>query len=179
MGTNRISTGLTGATAALRAGLAAGAIFFGAVVAFAQDPGAPPPAQAPGLLDGIARWLDQQTAKFNSNLRDARSTVENFGQDAGTAARTTASDAKDAADTVTKIPGMRMVRGHRKCDTAPNGAPDCVTAATSICQASGFASGKSVDMTTSEICPPKVYLSGRSSGAECRTETFVSRVLCQ
>jgi hypothetical protein len=54
-----------------------------------------------------------------------------------------------------------------------------VAAANSVCKAKGFGSGKSVDMTTAEVCPPKVLLSGRTSGPDCRTETFVSRVLCQ
>jgi hypothetical protein len=48
-----------------------------------------------------------------------------------------------------------------------------------VCKAKGFESGKSLDMTTAEVCPPKVLLSGRNSGAECRDETFVSRALCQ
>jgi hypothetical protein len=48
-----------------------------------------------------------------------------------------------------------------------------------MCKAKGFASGKSADMTTAEVCPPQVYLSGRNSGPGCHTETFVSRALCQ
>ena len=72
-----------------------------------------------------------------------------------------------------------MVTGHEKCAIAPNGAPDCVVAANTMCKAKGFASGKSVDMTTAEVCPAKVYLAGRNSGPDCRTETFVSRALCQ
>jgi hypothetical protein len=130
------------------------------------------------FLGGISRWFDEQAAKFNSNFKDARSQVENFGREAGIAARSTATGAKDAADTVAKIPGTRTIRGHEKCATAPNGAPDCVAAATAICKGAGFQSGKSVDMTTSEICPAQVYLS-RNSGATCHTETFVSRALCQ
>jgi hypothetical protein len=35
-------------------------------------------------------------------------------------------------------------------------------------------------MTTAEVCPPKVLLSGRTGAVgECRDETFVSRALCQ
>jgi len=34
-------------------------------------------------------------------------------------------------------------------------------------------------MTTAEVCPPKVYMSGRSTGPECSMETFVSRAFCQ
>jgi hypothetical protein len=48
-----------------------------------------------------------------------------------------------------------------------------------MCKTKGFESGKSADMTTAEICPAQVYLSGRTGGAGCHTETFVSRAFCQ
>jgi hypothetical protein len=48
-----------------------------------------------------------------------------------------------------------------------------------MCKTKGFESGKSVDMTTADVCPAKVYMSGRSTGPECTTETFVSRAFCQ
>jgi len=71
------------------------------------------------------------------------------------------------------------VRGHEKCKVAPNGAPDCVAAANTMCKAKGFEGGTSLDMTTADVCPAQVYLSGRSAGEGCHTETFVSRVLCK
>ena len=111
--------------------------------------------------------------------RDAGKKVENFGHEAGVAAKTTVDIAKDAAGAVARIPGARVITGHEKCKNAPNGAPDCLAAAISMCKAKGFDSGKSMDMTTAEVCPPKVLLSGRSSGSECKDETFVSRALCQ
>ncbi len=77
------------------------------------------------------------------------------------------------------FPSTRVVTGHEKCTIAPNGAPDCVVAANAICKTKGFESGKSVDMTTAEVCPAQVYMAGRSTGPDCHTETFVSRALCQ
>ena len=100
-------------------------------------------------------------------------------QEAGAAAKTTVEGAKDAAGAVARIPNVRTVSGHEKCQVAPNGAPDCVAAANAICKAKGFDSGRSLDMTTAEICPAKVWMAGRSTGPECRTETFVSRAVCQ
>jgi tetrahydromethanopterin S-methyltransferase subunit F len=120
----------------------------------------------------VGRWFEEQTA-------NARKKVESFGSAASDAAKTTVEGARDAADAVARIPTARAVSGHEKCLMAPNGAPDCVSAANTICKARGFDSGKSVDMTTSEVCPAKVYISGRSTGPECKTETFVSRALCQ
>jgi hypothetical protein len=127
----------------------------------------------------VGRWFEEQTANVSSSFRDARKKVESFGSAASDAAKTTVEGARDAADAVVRIPTARAVSGHEKCLMAPNGAPDCVSAANTICKAKGFGSGKSVDMTTSEVCPPKVYMSGRSTGPECKTETFVSRALCQ
>jgi hypothetical protein len=172
------------AAASLLACLCAGALLLTVAVAMAQErasdaPKASPPAAEPGFLDSIVRWFDQQTKSFTSNIKDARSGVENFSHEAGVAAKTTVEGAKDAADAVARIPTARMVTGHEKCALAPNGAPDCLAAANTMCKSKGFASGKSADMTTAEVCPAQVYLSGRSSGPECRTETFVSRAFCQ
>jgi len=165
---------------AVRACLCAGAFMLVSTLAAAQEqPPAASPPQGGGLFGSVARWFDEQAGKLHSTFKDAGERVENFGRDAGLAARDTAAGAKDAADVVARIPNTRVVAGHAKCLIAPNGAPDCVAAANAVCQAKGFRSGKSVDMTTAEICPPKVYMAGRSSGAECTAETFVSRALCQ
>ncbi|HVZ52721.1 MAG TPA: hypothetical protein VG986_12195 [Pseudolabrys sp.] len=150
-------------------------------LAAAQEQTTPPAAQPEGrgLLNTFSRWFDEQAAKIHSTFKDAGRQVDDFGRDAGIAAKSTASGAKDAADAVARIPNTRVVSGHAKCLTAPNGAPDCLAAADAVCKANGFSFGKSVDMTTAEVCPPKVYMAGRSSGADCTTETFVSRALCQ
>ena len=168
--------------ALLLACLCAGMIALAAAEAPAQETAAPNPPQQTEPLDFFGRifhWFGQQADNFNSNLKDAGSQVNNFGREAGIAARTTVDAAKDAAGAVVRIPNTRVVSGHEKCAAAPNGAPDCVTAATKMCKAKGFESGKSVDMTTAEVCPPQVLLSGRNSGTECHDETFVSRSLCQ
>jgi hypothetical protein len=146
-------------------------------VAPAQERRSPP--EEPGFFESVGRWLERQSDNLGSSFKDAGKGVENFGREAGVAAKSTVEGAKDAAGAVVRIPAARVVTGHEKCRTAPNGAPDCVAAATAMCKARGFESGKSADMTTAEVCPAQVYLSGRSSGAECRTETFVSRALCQ
>lgn len=138
-----------------------------------------PPQDEPGFFESIGRWFEEQGQKIGSTFKDAGKKVENFGHEAGVAAKTTVEGAKDAAGAVARIPVARMVTGHEKCQNAPNGAPDCVAAATAMCKAKGFESGKSADMTTAEVCPAQVYLSGRNSGPGCRTETFVSRALCQ
>ena len=142
-----------------------------------------PAAQEPGFFESIGRWFDRQADSFKSTFGGARSTVEEFGHEAGVAASKTVDSAKhaakDAADAVGRLPSARLVSGYEKCRIAPNGAPDCGAAADAICRTKGFKSGSSVDMTTAEVCPPKVYLAGRTSGPGCHTETFVSSALCR
>jgi hypothetical protein len=140
-------------------------------MAMAQERARPP--EEPGLFEGIARWFDE-------TFSGAGRQVENFGREAGVAARTTVDSARDAAGAVARIPAARVMSGHEKCRNAPNGAPDCVAAAERLCKTKGFDTGKSVDMTTAEVCPAKVMLQGRTGAVgECRDETFVSRALCQ
>ena len=148
--------------------------------AFAQEPGkAASSAEEPGFFAAIGRWFDRLPENINSSFKNAGKNFEDFGHEAGVAARTTVDNAKDAADAVASLPKARVVSGHARCRIASNGASDCLAAADSICKTAGYSSGKSLDMTSAEICPPKVYLAGRNSGPGCHTETFVSRALCQ
>ena len=183
MGIRRVLTirgKLTGARSALACIFAATVILMSALAA-AQDTPAPEQKSndGGGFLAAVSRWFKDQGANVNSSFESARKKVEGMGRDAGDAAKTTVEGAKDAAGAVARIPVARAVSGHEKCQPAPNGAPDCVAAASTMCKAKGFDSGKSLDMTTAEVCPPKVYMSGRSTGPECTTETFVSRAFCQ
>ena len=79
---------------------------------------------------------------MGSSFKNARKKVENFSSAAGDAAKTTVDGAKDAAGAVVRIPAARAVSGHEKCQPAPNGAPDCVAAANTMCKAKGFELGK-------------------------------------
>jgi hypothetical protein len=150
-------------------------------LAVAQDQTTPAQnsRESESFLATVSRWFRQQTATVNSSFEDARKKVDSFNSAAGNAAKTTVEGAKDAAGAIARIPSARAVSGHEKCPLAANGAPDCVSAANIMCKAKGFESGKSVDMTTADVCPAKVYMSGRSTGPECTTETFVSRAFCQ
>jgi hypothetical protein len=197
---SRIAACLAGSLAAARlfACLCAGAILFTAALALAQQqPNPPPPAgtaapppqslaptvEKPGFLAGVSQWFSEQAANLKSNLSGAVSGVENFGQKArqgaDDAAKSTVSTVKDTADAVIKIPATRLVSGNEPCALAANGAPDCAAAATALCKAKGFASGKSAATTAAEICKPEVYLAGRNRGPGCHTETSVSSALCQ
>jgi len=159
--------------------MAAGALVLMSAWAFAQEPARAGATQEPGFFASVGKWFDRQVHGINSYFQNTRQRVESFGHEAGVAARRTVDTAKHAADAIARVPNTRVVLGHEKCVTAPNGAPDCLAAANNICKGKGFESGKSVDMTTAEVCPPKVWMAGRTSGDGCHTETFVSRALCQ
>jgi hypothetical protein len=184
MDNKQISKTLIGRSPArsLLACVGAAAILLTASLALAQEGGKTDEhgaAEEPGFFGSIIQWFDRQTSQVGSSLKGAGSQVENFGHEAGIAAKTTVNGARDMGDAVVQIPSARVVRGHERCQTAPNGAPDCEIAANAICKTKGLKSGKSVDMTSAEICPAQVYLSGRNSGPGCHTETFVSSALCQ
>jgi hypothetical protein len=160
-------------------GLAVLLTFVSPMVHAQNAPFSSPQTEHQNFFGSVARWFDEQAAQIGATLNGARKEVENFGHDAGTIAKSTAQGAKNAADAVVSLPNSRVVSGYEKCQIAANGAADCAAAAEIICKARGLKASKSLDMTRSETCPAKVYLSGHSSGPDCKTETFVSRVLCQ
>ena len=147
--------------------------------ASAQDKAVSPRQGVPGLIDQVGDWFGRQAESVQSVFQGAGHEVRNFGREAGVMAERTAGSAKDAADNVATIPNARMIGGHQECGIAPNGAPDCVAAAESLCRASGFKSGTSIAMTSAVKCPAEVYLAGRSDGPQCKDITFVSRALCR
>jgi len=182
-----INRGFTGyRTRAVAAGCTLASVITAVVLisamAVAQEAAKPAPETAtaePDMLTSIGRWFEQQADALNTTFKDAGKRFDSFGHEAGAAARATVDSAKDAAHAVARLPKARVVSGHAKCRVASNGAPDCVTAADAVCKANGFNAGTSVDMTTAEVCPPKVWMSGRNEGAGCHSETFVSRALCR
>ena len=171
--------------------------------AWAQDAAPPPapPQQKPGVFESIGRWFDNGASNFRDHLRGAKRRRDELGDDAaannkaisdqaakmgqgaadvgkGAADATmNAMDAtKNAVGAVAKLPTARMMSGRERCIAAPNGAPDCVSAAEVLCRKHGFTSGKSMDFTSAEECPVRTRL-GQTD--ECTTVTFISRAMCQ
>jgi hypothetical protein len=157
------------------------------------DQPAPPawssPAPAPGFIDTFTRWMQESTAGFNTGLGVGN--ARNVSEGANSAARNTAEAARGAADAVTgiardtagalsKLPSARVAAGRERCPMAPNGAPDCVVAATTLCRARGFSAGSSIDFETAEVCPSDAALARwRGERVVCKTENYVTRALCQ
>jgi hypothetical protein len=89
----------------------------------------------------------------------------------------TIDEAADALARLAKSPG---VKGRAICPVAANGAPDCKAGADRLCQSKGFKEGKSLDVDTTRNCSAKALLSGgKPDESECRTETHVTRAVCQ
>ncbi len=99
---------------------------------------APDPNYRPGFLDAFGRWLQEGRAKFDSQMKSAR---EKFGEFHNKAK----DNAKEAAGAIAGFPNARIMNGHVRCELAPNGAPDCTGAASSLCRGKGFQTGKMVD----------------------------------
>ena len=164
-------------------------------VAVEPAPPPPPPPRA-GLFEAIGRWVDRSTTKFSDHLRGARRSMDDLGDKASANSKEMTDQAakvgqgaadigknavdatKNAVDAVAKLPAARMISGRERCATAPNGAPDCVTAAEALCRKKGFSTGKSMDFTSAEECPVKTLV-GEASQDQCTTVTFISRAMCQ
>jgi hypothetical protein len=133
----------------------------------------PPLPPQPNFVETFGRWLDQGTTRFRTDMRGAQETFDKLGNQ-------TRDAAKDATDAMIGLPNARIVPARERCAAAQNGRPDCQAAVDTFCRGKGFQTGKSLDTQSELKCPAKVLLEGRSPNeAECRTEIFVTRAVCQ
>ena len=132
-----------------------------------------PDPQRPAFVDAFGGWLGDSTTRFRLDLQDAQQTFDQLTDQ-------TRDAAKDATGAVIGFPNMRVVLVRERCPVAASGGPDCQTAAAMACRGKGFTAGKSLDTQSEHKCPTQVLLRGRAPNElECRTETFVTRALCQ
>lgn len=149
------------------------------------------PEHKPGMLEAFGRWVDESAAGMRKGFDDAwkgMGTVGNTTADvakgtadaAGAVTKGAVDAAKGTADAFNKLGSSRFVNGRQRCVIAPNGAPDCKTAAVALCKANGYTTGDSVDYVTAENCPTTAYLNGRKPvNGECPIEHTVTRAVCQ
>jgi hypothetical protein len=84
------------------------------------------------------------------------------------------------SDTNDALPKLNtMVKGRIVCPISANGAPDCKAGSDRLCQSKGFKEGKSLDTDSAESCSRKSLLTGNKADDVCKTETYVTRALCQ
>jgi hypothetical protein len=128
----------------------------------------PAPPENPGLINEIGKMFD----KFPT-WKSPGATIDDLNARARDAA-------KDATDTLLRLATPSMVTGRLPCPVSANGAPDCKAAADKLCQSKGFKEGKSLATDAAEACSAKVLIPGRTRKPDdCRTDTFVTRALCQ
>jgi hypothetical protein len=150
-------------------------------------PTATPPASLPTppeVIGAIGRLLNQSInnvgAAANAGVKGAGETLGATSSAAGDLARGVTSGVTDAAGTVARLPLSNVVAGFQRCAIAGNGAPDCGIASVALCRSKGFATGSSLDITSSRKCPSSVWAQGREPlPGECQDESFVSRAMCQ
>lgn len=134
-------------------------------------PPQPPPAGAgqPGFIYEFGRWWDSQHVGANSAAEATQDALKHA-----------AEATKEAATALIRIPAGRFIEVHQRCALAPNGAPDCRSAAASVCRTKGFQDGNPINVQSSQNCPPAVWMSGREPAAgECPQETVVLMVACR
>jgi hypothetical protein len=140
------------------------------------EPGPPasPPAREenPGLIHEIGKIFDKLPT-----LKSTGQNIDEFNARAKEAAR---DAAKDATDTLSRLTKPLVVSGRMICPASANGAPDCKTASDKLCQTKAFKEGKSLTTDSAETCSARVLIPGRARKPEdCRTDTYVTRALCQ
>jgi hypothetical protein len=164
-------------------------------------PPQPPPVKR-GFLNDLGNWWDNSFSNLGTKIDEARGKFVDINKKSNDAAKnaavatqeavksaatttqqavtTAATATKDAATAIVRLPVTSVLEAHERCAVAANGAPDCQLAATNVCRAKGYAKGQPLDIRSSQICPPKVLLSGREpEEGECKDETVVLRALCQ
>ena len=138
-----------------------------------------PPPDNPGLFEEINKLLRHGAATVRGQIDNTKQQIDQINQNTANTSKTIGDTAATAAGVVVSPLTGRVITGREKCATAPNGAPDCVSAAQELCKRHGYATGKSVDFTSAEQCSPTVYLAGRDNAPTCVTVTFISRAMCQ
>ena len=138
-------------------------------------PSQPPPTEKPGFIYEFGRWWDSARGQIDNLQKQGNGASEVTQNVLEHAAEAT----KNAATAIARLPGARFVEVHQRCAIAPNGAPDCRTAAANVCRSKGFNDGHPVDVQSSQNCPPAVWMSGREpSPGECPEETVVLMAAC-
>jgi hypothetical protein len=122
----------------------------------------------PGLINEIGKMFGRLPT-----LKSPSETIDDLNSRAKDAA-------KGASDTLSRMTTSSMVTGRMMCPISANGAPDCKSASDKLCQTKGFKEGKSLLTDSAETCSAKVLIPGRTRKPDdCRTDTYVTRALCQ
>lgn len=141
----------------------------------AGPPPAPPPAEAPAPPareenPGLINEMGKLFGKILPPLKSPGETMDDLN-----------ARAKDAGDALSRLAKpSTMITGRVICPASGNGAPDCKQGADKLCQSKGYKEGSSLNADSAETCSPRVLIPGRQRKPDdCRTDTYVTRALCQ
>lgn len=136
-------------------------------------PPAPPREESPGLIDELEKLWDKSKSMLPT-LKSPQETIDDLNARAKDATR-------DAGESLSRLAKpSSMVSGRMACPVSSNGAPDCKLGADKLCQSKGFKEGKSLNADSAETCSARVLIPGRvRKPDDCRTDTYVTRALCQ
>jgi hypothetical protein len=133
----------------------------------------PPPVENPGLINELEKLWDKSRSMLPT-LKSPQETIDDLNARAKDATR-------DAGESLSRLAKpSSMVSGRMVCPPSSNGAPDCKLGADKLCQSKGFKEGNSLNADSAETCSARVLIPGRvRKPDDCRTDTYVTRALCQ
>jgi hypothetical protein len=137
----------------------------------------PSPPKKEGFFDAVERWWDQSQAEFKAGFEKMKNQIDALNARSAKAAREAQDATKEATDALMKLPNTRIIEGEEICVLAPNGSPDCQSAADKICRSKGFAGGKTANVEVTRKCSARALLS--RSEEDCTNETIVTKAACQ
>jgi hypothetical protein len=137
------------------------------------EPASPAREENPGLINELEKLWDKSKSMLPT-LKSPQETIDDLNVRAKDATR-------DAGESLSRLAKpSSMVSGRMVCPASSNGAPDCKLGADKLCQSKGFKEGKSLNADSAETCSARVLIPGRARKPDdCRTDTFVTRALCQ
>jgi hypothetical protein len=137
------------------------------------EPAPPVREENPGLINEIEKLWDKSKSILPT-LKSPQETIDDLNARAKDATR-------DAGESLSRLAKpSQMVSGRMVCPASSNGAPDCTLGADKLCQSKGFKEGKSLNADSAETCSARVLIPGRvRKPGDCRTDTYVTRALCQ
>ena len=154
-------------------------------------PAQPPAPERGGFFRELGRWWAGSVAFFGDRMQDARGSIDDVNRTSreaatgavvatGDAMKSAAEATKGAATAIVRLPGTRVIEMHARCEPAANGAPNCPAAADAACRAKGFSTGRPLDVSTAQACPPATLRTARVPvDDECPIESVVLRAVCQ
>jgi hypothetical protein len=139
----------------------------------APEPAPPAREENPGLVNELEKLWDKSRSMLPT-LKSPQETIDDLNARAKDATR-------DAGESLSRLAKpSSMVSGRMVCPMSSNGAPDCKLGADKLCQSKGFKEGNSLNADSAETCSARVLIPGRvRKPDDCRTDTYVTRALCQ